>query len=120
MALLVKRAAALPVVKNCRISVYHTCLPFSESQLGELVEENVLACVDLVYWVAAFGDTHEAHLAVFVDDHTADFGVGSFAAAGCFFSVKFYVGASADLEGGQFGKCYGIWEEGLPFGLRYL
>jgi hypothetical protein len=64
--------------------MYHASLPFSEGELGKLIHKHVLPSIDLLDCVAAFSDDYKSHLTVFVDNHAADFGIGSFAASGRF------------------------------------
>jgi hypothetical protein len=69
--------------------MYHASLPFSEGELGVLVHKHVLPSIDLLDCVAAFDDDYKSHLAVFIDDHAANLGVGSFAASGRFVVFEF-------------------------------
>lgn len=62
----------------------HARLPIRKSQLDVLVHVYILSGVDLLDGVPALGDDHDPLSAGFVDYHAADFGVGTFAAAGCF------------------------------------
>jgi len=66
----------------------NTDLPFPHRQLRILIQIHILPGIDLLHSVSPFGDLYESHLAVLVDYHTADFGVGSFAAARCFVGIK--------------------------------
>ena len=66
----------------------NTDLPFPHRQLRILIQIHILSGINLLHSVSPFGDLHESHLAVLVDYYTADFGVGSFAAARCFVGIK--------------------------------
>lgn len=66
----------------------NTNLPFPHRQLRILIQIHILPCINLLHDGSPFGDLYESHLTVLVNYHTADFGVGSFAAGRCFVGIK--------------------------------